>query len=114
MERHEGEVSVTLLLNGGHSRTLYLQRKDPLLTSLVSSIGEKSYGGGRPARPFNIYLDQGRRSFIFSSSDLVGLVTDPPLSEETELRLPAMSVPRHAVFDPQPESPVETVPETAG
>jgi hypothetical protein len=103
--RNEGEVSVILLLNGGHSRTLYLRRKDPLLTSLVSSIGEKSYGGGRPARPFNIRLDQGRRSFIFSSSDLVGLVTDPPLDGETEPQLPAMNLPRHAVLEPQPEHP---------
>jgi len=88
MRREEGEISVTLLLNGGHSRTLYLKSKDPLLTSLVSSIGEKSYGGGRPARPFNIRLDQGRRSFIFSSTDLVALVTDPPLEGERETSQP--------------------------
>ncbi len=79
MAQTDSEVSVTLLLNGGHSRTLYLARRDPLLLSLVASIGEKSYGGGRPARPFNIQVDQGRQSFIFSSIDLVGLVTDPPL-----------------------------------
>jgi hypothetical protein len=92
MSREEGEVSVTLLLNGGHSRTLYLQRRDPLLNSLVSSISEKSYGGGRPARPFNIRLDGGRRSIMFSSTDLVGLVTDPPLANERERRSPAMPV----------------------
>jgi len=93
---HEGEVSVTLLLNGGHTRTLYLQRKDPLLMELVSSIDEKSYGGGRPARPFNIRINQGRRSFIFSSTDLVALVTDPPLVREEG--------PRRAVHaSPQPD-----------
>jgi hypothetical protein len=107
MIRNEGEISVTLLLNGGHSRTLYLRRKDPLLSSLVSSIGEKSYGGGRPARPFNIRLDQGRRSFVFSSTDLVGLVTDPPLDGESEPPLPAMSAPRHAALEPQPEPPAD-------
>jgi SM-20-related protein len=90
MAQNEAEVSVTVLLNGGHSRTLYLRRKDPLLMSLLSSIGEKSYGGGRPARPFNIHLDQGRRSIIFSSTDLVGLITDPPMSNEKESRQPAM------------------------
>ena len=93
---HEREVSVTLLLNGGHTRTLYLQRKDPLLAALVSSIDEKSYGGGRPARPFNIRINQGRRSFIFSSTDLVALVTDPPLVREEG--------PRRAVHgSPQPD-----------
>ena len=93
---HDREVSVTLLLNGGHSRTLYLQRKDPLLAALVSSIDEKSFGGGRPARAFNIRINQGRRSFIFSSTDLVALVTDPPLMREEG--------PRRAVdASPQPD-----------
>lgn len=90
MIRSEAEVSVTLLLNGGHTRTLYLRDHDPLLTSLVSSIGEKSYGGGRPARPFNIHLDQGRSSIIFSSSDLVGLITDPPMIHDKAPRQPAL------------------------
>ena len=93
---HDREVSVTLLLNGGHSRTLYLQRKDPLLAALVSSIDEKSFGGGRPARAFNIRINQGRRSFIFSSTDLVALVTDPPMARE--------EAPRRAVdTSPQPD-----------
>lgn len=100
MARQDGEVSVTLLLNGGHSRTLYLGRKDPLLSSLISSIGEKSYGGGRPARPFNIHVDQGRCSFIFSSTDLVGLVTDPPLVSERGPRQPSVPVPQ-----PRAEAP---------
>jgi SM-20-related protein len=103
--RDEGEVSVTLLLNGGHSRTLYLQRRDPLLNSLVSSISEKSYGGGRPARPFNIRLDGGRRSIMFSSTDLVGLVTDPPLAGERERRSPAVVAPRPAIERVDEKSP---------
>jgi SM-20-related protein len=90
MMRSEAEVSVTLLLNGGHTRTLYLRRKDPLLSSLLSSIGEKSYGGGRPARPFNIHLDQGRSSIIFSSTDLVGLITDPPVVNDNGTRQPVL------------------------
>lgn len=105
MTGNEGEVSVTLLLNGGHTRTLFLARKDPLLSSLVSSIGEKSYGGGRPARPFNIRLDQGRRSFIFSSTDLVGLVTDPPMQSERVQRQPSMPVPLRAVDATAEKSP---------
>jgi SM-20-related protein len=96
----DGEVSVTLLLNGGHSRTLFLCRKDPLLTSLVASIGEKSYGGGRPARSFNIRLDQGRRSFIFSSTDLVGLVTDPPLAHEGDAQAGAAEPSRQPAIEP--------------
>jgi SM-20-related protein len=103
MRARTDEVSVTLLLNGGHTRTLYLTRKDPLLTSLVSSIGEKSYGGGRPARPFNIRLDEGRRSFIFSSTDLVGLVTDPPMQQERQARQPSVAaVPQPQIAESAP------------
>ena len=100
---NEEELSVTLLLNGGHSRTLYLRREDPLLSSLVSSIGEKSYGGGRPARPFNIHLDAGRRSFMFSSTDLVGLITDPPLNAADDASPSAMALVRNPDAEPQPE-----------
>jgi Rps23 Pro-64 3,4-dihydroxylase Tpa1-like proline 4-hydroxylase len=106
MIRNEGEVSVTLLLNGGHTRTLYLRRKDPLLTSLLSSIGEKSYGGGRPARPFNIHLDQGRSSMIFSSTDLVGLITDPPVINEKAPRQPMLQ----AAAGPTERLPAEKSP----
>ncbi len=109
MEKKEGEISVTLLLNGGHTRTLYLGPKDPLLVSLVSSIGEKSYGGGRPARSFNIHLDQGRRSFIFSSSDLVGLVTDPPLRTENPGRALSNATARQPSH-PADRPPVEKSP----
>lgn len=109
MLRNEGEVSVTLLLNGGHTRTLYLRRKDPLLSSLVSSIGEKSYGGGRPARPFNIHLDQGRRSFMFSSTDLVGLITDPPMVHDKAPRQPTVAAPQQPSGAGAEKSPYVTL-----
>jgi SM-20-related protein len=76
------EASVTLLLAGGHTHALYLKVKDPLLQALVTAVGEKSQPGPRPPRSFNIRIDEGRRSLLFSSSDLVGLVTEPPLFAE--------------------------------
>jgi SM-20-related protein len=76
---NEGKVSVTLLLNGGHSRTLSLSRNDPLLAQLIVAIAEKNNGSARPSRPISITVDQGRRSLFFSSSDLVGLLTDPAM-----------------------------------
>ncbi|HYM03717.1 MAG TPA: 2OG-Fe(II) oxygenase [Stellaceae bacterium] len=95
MERTEGDISVTLMLGGGHQETIRLTRNDQLLSALLGAIGEKGNVGGRPVRCFNIHVDQGRRSLIFSSADLVGLVTDPPLTNEAQTRAPAAaSVPQ--------------------
>ena len=83
-----GDISVTLLLNGGHSRTLYLKRGDPLLASLLAALSEKTAGGARPSRLFNLRVDEGRHSLIVSPADLVGLLTDPPLVNDAESRAP--------------------------
>ena len=97
--RNEGEVIVTLLLNGGHSRTLYLRRGDPLLANLLAALAEKGQPGVRPSRLFNIRIDEGRHSLLVASSDLVGLVTDPPLVNEEEARQPVLRAPVQAVGD---------------
>jgi SM-20-related protein len=73
------EVSVTLLLNGGHSRTLTMKPEDPLLRALLASIQEKG-AGQRSSRPFHLRVEEGRQSLIFSGADLVGLITDPPIT----------------------------------
>jgi Rps23 Pro-64 3,4-dihydroxylase Tpa1-like proline 4-hydroxylase len=78
---HEGGVSVTLLLAGGHSRTLFLSSSDPLLGALLSAMSEKGQSG-RPPGLFNIRVDEGRHSLLFSPTDLVGLLTDPPIVQD--------------------------------
>jgi Rps23 Pro-64 3,4-dihydroxylase Tpa1-like proline 4-hydroxylase len=95
LSESEGKVSVTLLLNGGHSQTLLLGRKDPLLGQLFVAIAEKNNGSGRPSRPMSIAVDNGRRSLFFSSSDLMGLLTDPPM-----LLQPPMAAPAAAALPP--------------
>jgi SM-20-related protein len=75
------DITVTLLLGGGHSRTVAMSRHDPLLRSLIGTIHDKSRGV-RESRPYNIRVDGGRQSFLFSGSDLVGILTDPPISLE--------------------------------
>ena len=89
----DGEISVTLLLNGGHTRTVFLKRGDPLLASLLAALGEKAQNAGKPGRLFNIRVDEGRHSLILAATDLVGLITDPPLASDTELRRPPASLP---------------------
>jgi Rps23 Pro-64 3,4-dihydroxylase Tpa1-like proline 4-hydroxylase len=73
------DVNVTLLLDGGHSRSLRIAKDDPLLRSLLASIEDKADGGSRVPRPYHLRLEEGRQSFIFSGRDLVGVLIDPPL-----------------------------------
>ncbi len=80
MARSANEMSVTLMFNGGQTRTIFLDRGDPLLASLLMSLHNKGTG----AKPgiYNLPLEQGRQSLIFSGADVVALVTDPPLRFE--------------------------------
>jgi SM-20-related protein len=82
------EVKVTLLLGGGHSRTLAMNAQDPLLRALLGTIHDKSRGIAQ-SRPYHLRLEGGRQSFVFSGSDLVGIVTDPPLTFERAAEAPA-------------------------
>jgi SM-20-related protein len=79
MDQARAELNVTLLLAGGHSRSLRLASDDPLLRSLLASIEDKSDGGQRVPRPYHLRLDDGRSSLLFSGGDLVGLEIDPPI-----------------------------------
>ncbi len=85
--QNDRDISVTLLLNGGHSRTLYLKPGDPLLTALLAAMGEKCQTPSRPPRLFNLRVDDGRHSLIVSSSDVAGLLIDPPLMNEEGRRI---------------------------
>jgi SM-20-related protein len=80
MEQVSSQVNVTLLLGGGHSRALRMASDDPLLRSLLAAIEDRGDGGSRVTRPYNLRLDEGRQSLVFSPRDLVGLVVDPPLA----------------------------------
>jgi SM-20-related protein len=79
------EVKVTLLLSGGHSRTVTMRPEDPLLHSLLTSVHEKS-AGQRPARPYHLRIEEGRQSLIFAGADLVGLITEPPITVQAAPR----------------------------
>jgi SM-20-related protein len=86
----KGEISVTLLLNGGHNRTLFFKPDDPALAALLSAMRQKGQATGQSPRLFNMRVDEGRHSFVFASTDLVALLIDPPLMNEAEIRAPAL------------------------
>lgn len=79
-------VSVKILLSGGHQEILTLKSDTPLLKNLLGTIL------GRVKAPknrtlFQIPLGEGRSAIAFSSEDLVAVITDPPVyvrPEESE------------------------------
>jgi SM-20-related protein len=71
-------INVTLLLAGGHRTGLRLDARDPLLATLLSAMQAKSKGAELPV--FNLPVEGGAKSLIFSAVDLIGVVTDPPLA----------------------------------
>ena len=72
-------IKVELLLRGGHSQTVYLQSSDPLLQRLFQAVLPPSPSSGAPEL-FQIPLSAGHAGLCFSSQQLVGLVTEPPIN----------------------------------
>jgi Rps23 Pro-64 3,4-dihydroxylase Tpa1-like proline 4-hydroxylase len=73
------KIKVNLLLQGGHKYRVYLQPHDPLLKNLLQAILDRSNPQASGSTVFQMPLSEGEAGLIFSSSDLMGLVTEPPL-----------------------------------
>jgi SM-20-related protein len=79
MAQEPDQVTVTLLLGGGHSRVVALSRQDPLLGSLIGTLQNKARKDHGDLPAYHIRVEGGRQSLVFSGADLMGLTTDPPL-----------------------------------
>lgn len=77
-------VNVTILLVGGHQYTLLLKSESPLLHNLLNAIAAQSQllvAGS--AQLFEVPLNESGQTLWFSSQQLVGVVTQPQVSNET-------------------------------
>ncbi|QLE59347.1 proline hydroxylase [Nostoc sp. TCL26-01] len=78
LESHH--VKVQLLLTGGHQYTLYLKSDATILHSLLTTIVTRVY---QPESAnhclFQIPLNEGHSALCFSSEQLVGVITEPPI-----------------------------------
>jgi SM-20-related protein len=74
------KIKVNLLLEGGHEYRVYLQPHDPLLKKLLQATLDRSHPPSTGSTLLQVPLSEGEAGLIFSSSDLIGLVTEPPLS----------------------------------
>lgn len=74
------DVTVRLLLAGGHQYPLTLRSDDPILQELIAALVARSHPeAGAFSALFQIPLQGGQAALCFPSDQLVGLVTEPPL-----------------------------------
>jgi SM-20-related protein len=95
----DDQVKVTLLLGGGHRETVALARQEPLLRQLIAALQAK----GRGELPtFNVRIEEGRQSLVFSAMDLAGIITDPPIAFEAPqapAQVPPIVKSRYKLFE---------------
>jgi len=72
------DIVVKVLLQGGHKETLALKSDTPLLKSLLGAVLERAQNTGRRSL-FQIPVQAGQGSLCFSSDDIVGVITEPPV-----------------------------------
>ena len=77
-----GQIKVTLLLSGGQQYTLFLKREEPLLKDLMSAVVNRAQPQ-TTAKLFQIPIDSGYASLCVASTDIIGVVTQPPLLLQT-------------------------------
>lgn len=74
------DVTVTVLLVGGHQYTFTLKSDSLLLHSLVNAVVAHSQNqSDRLQGLFQIPMQEGRAALVFPVAHLVGLITEPPL-----------------------------------
>ncbi|MBW4466088.1 MAG: 2OG-Fe(II) oxygenase [Pegethrix bostrychoides GSE-TBD4-15B] len=86
----QSEVAVTILLAGGQQYSVVVAPNDALLQDLYQTMMAES---GSIQKLFQISLNQGQAMLTFHSSQLVGVITEPPLLIEQN--------PQHLKQDPK-------------
>ncbi len=72
------DVTVKILLMGGHQYTLALKSDTPLLRSLLGSIMDR-VRNQQNRTLFQIPVEANRAAVCFCSDELVAVVTEPPV-----------------------------------
>jgi Rps23 Pro-64 3,4-dihydroxylase Tpa1-like proline 4-hydroxylase len=99
------QIKVKLLLSGGHEYTVFLQSNSTLLQLLIKILVSRSQKKADAVSLLQIPIEEGRSCLCFSSEDLIGIVTNPPIylqdrlsTQETQpnptIQLPTVSTPR--------------------
>jgi len=102
----EKAVVVTILLTGGHQKTIKLAPSDPSLARLLEVIARKDDPILRRTL-FNLASDDGDGSLVFAASDVVALSAQPAISIDLERQNPEVIFPRVVRDAYLPERKVE-------
>jgi Rps23 Pro-64 3,4-dihydroxylase Tpa1-like proline 4-hydroxylase len=85
-------VKLKILLAGGHQHELMIAANDPLLHQLFTLLVNQTQSPNQVAPTLlQIPTPDGQRAMIFSSANLVGLVTEPPVLLQRQDQSPAQA-----------------------
>ncbi|NEP42744.1 MAG: proline hydroxylase [Okeania sp. SIO2H7] len=73
------EIKLKLLLSGGHEYTVFLKSDSPLLQLLIKVLLSRSQNKTDASSLLQIPIEEGRSCLSFSSDDLIGMVSTPPI-----------------------------------
>jgi SM-20-related protein len=96
-------VTVQILLKGGHEHSVVMSSDAPLLHQLFTILVNQTQPNVVPSL-LQIPIAEGKRAIAFSSANLVGIVTDPPIFAQRQ--------PQEATTVPPPAPPL-LAPTTA-
>jgi SM-20-related protein len=85
-ENQAQDVKVKILLTGGHQCAVNLKTDSPLLHTLLKVLIERNQQTVRFSTLFQIPIDDGKSALCFPSEQLVGLVTEPPINLQKQLK----------------------------
>ncbi len=80
------EIKVKLLLSGGHEYTIFLKSDSPMLQLLLKALLSRSQKKEEAVSLLQIPIEEGRSCLCFSSDDLIGIVTNPPIYLQNQLK----------------------------
>ena len=80
------EIKIKLLLSGGHEYTIFIKSDSPMLQLLIKALLSRSQKKAEAATFLQIPIEEGRSCLSFSSNDLIGIVTNPPIYLQDSLQ----------------------------
>jgi SM-20-related protein len=81
------EIQVKLLLQGGHEQVIYLREDSSTLQQLFAALVKQSRSTSNTSTSpidglFQLPIDGSRRTLVFPSQHLIGIVTEPAITIE--------------------------------
>lgn len=102
-------IDIELYLAGGHSQRLSLPEDSPLLHQLFAALSSGGQGGSTEGGFVQLPMRDGRAACSFHGSQLVAVVTQPPVVIQLDGQQAAATTQPAAVSAPMPVAPAPTI-----